>query len=243
MVKQLLRYGELAPPTCYIFADRKLVYISVPKVACTAIKLTMGRAYQIQVADEMDIHEHKAWYYSLGKPPKGDYTIFSFVRNPYARLVSCYRDKVIDAGHKHAVTHFENESKLYPYHIPANSTFAEFVKIISKVPDRLADNHFKSQYAILAKRAKALPDIIGHLETIGQDWAKLADRYDFEPHLPHANVTASAAGHGHYSSYYTPELVDLVYQRYKLDFERLGYAHARAELLAIVTREERNSMS
>ncbi|WP_013325563.1 sulfotransferase family protein [Gloeothece verrucosa] len=229
IASRLWRYGELVPQTRYVFTDRKLIYLVVQKVACTSIKTTIARSYGIKVQQEEDIHLDQFLQSKLGRPKKNEYpeyTIFSFVRNPYDRLVSCYRDKVLDVKQRYSVPYFDTKLGYYPYYIPHDISFAEFVQIIVKIPDYLADNHFKSQYAILSSYGKLLPDFIGRMETLQQDWEKLAKTYNFDVNLAHLNSTQKTS----FSKYYTQELVDLVYQRYQKDFEHLGYSQAKQAL-------------
>lgn len=213
----LREYGDISPPRFYTFDDRSLIYMEVPKVACTSIKLTIGKAYQINFQSTSDIHEHEDWQHDLGKPQNTDYNIFSFVRNPYDRLVSCYRDKVVE-GH-----YFSKAAKISQNYIPSNISFEEFVKIVCNIPDFLSDKHFKSQYALLSHNGKLLPDFVGHFETLEQDWKVLNEKYNFSARLSHKNKTTSTKID--FSDYYTQKLADLVYIRYENDFKFFGYKH------------------
>ena len=96
--KNLLLHGAYIPTEYFVFDERRIVYISIPKVACTSIKLAIeGGNEQITTSDEgvMSVHRKLAsrCTYSLNSRI-ADYTIFAFVRNPFDRLVSCYEDKV-----------------------------------------------------------------------------------------------------------------------------------------------------
>ena len=225
----LREYGDISPPRFYTLADRNLVYMEVPKVACTSIKLTIGHAYGMSFETELDSHDHQGWNYGLGKPQKSQGCIFAFVRNPFDRLVSCYRDKVVGSDY------FSETLKMSHNRIPSDISFEEFVKIIVKIPDFLADKHFKSQYALLSHNGQLLPNFIGHFETLKEDWLLLAKKHKFDHSLAHKNAgKMREKDNNTYHNYYTPELINLVYLRYQNDFSQLGYVDAREQILNLV---------
>jgi hypothetical protein len=153
------------------------------------------------------------------------------VRNPFERLVSCYRDKVLYSGPNeiYSAPYFE---RYYYFPIPANIPFGEFVERVARIPDCLADRHFKSQCAYLYHEGSLLVDYIGKFENLAEDWKTLAEKYGFDTALAHNNSTKAKAGtHRDYRAYYTKELTQLVYQRYKADVELLGYRDVYQELL------------
>jgi hypothetical protein len=71
---------------------------------------------------------------------------------------------------------------------------------------------------------------VGHLEDIDRDWAQLASRFDLVREIELHKSTQDLGPYEDYRSYYTPELLELVYQRYRLDFEAFGYSDAYQEL-------------
>jgi len=228
-VKHLLLYGEPYPREFLIFDDKKLVFLVLAKNACTSIKITLGKTYGIRTDH---IHDWANWKIRLARLKKHEkqYFKFAFVRNPYARIVSCYRNKVLLKE--------EQLSSIdgYPFYcIKANISFEKFVKKIVRIPDFLADIHFKSQYSVLYQRGQLLTDYLGKVENIEQDWKKLAQWYGLEANLVHSNnSTEKESVYRDYKLYYTQELAELVYQRYRQDFELLGYQTARQELLDFI---------
>ncbi|NEO54645.1 MAG: sulfotransferase family protein [Okeania sp. SIO3B5] len=209
----------------FIFDDRKLIYLVTSKVACTSIKTTLGKAYSIESNNEMDIHLKDIWNgYRKVEPLPNHYDTyfkFAFVRNPFCRLVSCFRDRVeFDSNFE---TYFESNYKLnYKYKIRAGMTFSDFVKTIVTIPHHLADRHFKSQYATLYHNQKCKVDFVGKYESLREDWAYIANRFDFDPQLPHLNV-ASASRKKPYWEYYDQELLALASEYYKNDIRYFGY--------------------
>jgi hypothetical protein len=120
---------------------------------------------------------------------------FGFVRNPWERMVSAYS--------------YHQASSL----IPAHMTFEEFV-----------DFHFgfaPGQQYWLCLDNSPLVDYIGMYEKLPQSLVPIADRFhisvDNYPRLNHLD-------RDHYSTYYTPELIDKVASYSEWEIERFGYA-------------------
>ena len=140
------------------------------------------------------------------------YFKFTFIRNPWDRVVSGW------------VSKFEN------YHDPNNphqpgirdpglsldTTFDEYVRFIHKIKDNRADCHFKSMHCFV-------PDdiTIGRVENFDKDFNAILKVKNFTPYP--ITVENKSVGRGHYTDYYTPELRDLVAERYVVDIERYGY--------------------
>jgi len=231
----LNQYGAYQPRKFYVLDALKLAYLTTPKVACSSIKLALGKAIGITVPPDQAadaIHIHPAWHIELGRLPaaQSGYATFSFVRNPFDRLVSCYRDKVNFTSPAKR-PHFED----YFFALPTHSTFADFAERVSKIPDVLADNHFKSQYALLYDAGEALVDTVGKFEQLHADWQPIATQYQLEPLLEQFNVSKTKPGcHSDYRLYYTEPLVQLVYERYRQDVEMFGYEAEYQQLLEFV---------
>lgn len=221
LLKDLILYGKLEVRNFLVLEDKKCAFLVIPKNACTSIKITIGKTYGIKPDYALEIDRHfKNNLYSILKNPDR-YFKFAFVRNPYARLVSCYN-------------YWISKSYLYDeyiFHIPKNITFAEFVKKIVKIPEFLADKHFVSQYSILYQNGELLVDYIGKIESLEQDWLIVAEKFGFEHSIVRENISTPKKSKRDYRLYYTQELADMVYQRYQNDFELLGYQTAHQELL------------
>jgi len=227
--------AEHDPRKLYIFEDRKLVFIEVAKVACSSILAAIGDSYQVKL--QPALHSDAFWQIERGtlSPQYQAYAKFAFVRNPFDRIVSCYKHKILHVRN-------QNQNQPIPYilrkYIPLDATFTEFVNVIRGVPDSHADRHFKSQYAILYEGGRLLPDWVGRFETLADSWAELAQKYTFAQSLPKLRSTE----HLHdarrdYRDYYTRELAEMVYRRYKKDIEVFGYVNAYQELLTFIDRQ------
>jgi len=244
MLTTLEQYGEVHPPDLYVIDALKLVYLSIPKAACTAIKLALAKASGIVLGREQDtefIHLHPQWHLEKGKltEAQNGYHRFSFVRNPFDRLVSCYRQKIIFTPTPTVKNPFYQK---YFFALPPNSSFADFAQRISKIPDALADNHFKSQYALLYSKGELQVDHVGKVEQLAHDWQPLAEHYPLDRALGVVNVSKNKPGsHSDYRLYYTEPLVQIVYARYRQDVEAFGYQAEYEQLLAFVREQTQNA--
>jgi hypothetical protein len=88
-----------------VLPARKVIYFDIPKAACTTIKVLLSEALHGPFGHEpLCVHNRKMSriprirevsirrFFRMVDDPET--LIFTFVRNPYERIVSCYRDKV-----------------------------------------------------------------------------------------------------------------------------------------------------
>ncbi|QGY39310.1 hypothetical protein GM415_03975 [Pseudodesulfovibrio cashew] len=182
----------------------KAIYLVMPKVASTTLEVALAAASPtpIEVIQEAD----------LSACPR-DYFSFTFVRNPYDRMVSIFR---------HEANNF-NRNVYRPAmewlgRDPAD--FANFVEFVHRLPDGIADIHVRSQHRLLEGVEETVGlDFAGHLESLNEDFARVAERLEIPSDLGH--ITKSKRGH--YRDYCTPKLLALIGERYRRDFELFGY--------------------
>ena len=146
-----------------------------------------------------------------------DLFTFSFVRNPFTRLLSCYRDKVLYPRAADWPYLYDREGLCFPI----DGSFADFVEWVAAIPDVAADRHFKSQAYSLYESDHCLVDWIGRIETIHDDWHTVAERCDLPRTLAHRKKQQVSLSLG---EAYDARLVEQVRQRYAADFERFGYS-------------------
>jgi len=233
----------------YIVSHKyRFVYFVVPKAACTSIKTALIPVFnlseegywrknqfgelRLQVHDLFDNSPNQINRKRLeaiwGKQLH-TYTKFTFVRNPWDRLVSCWTHKFKDR------IRFAGDSYLKPVEPPANKpdlfdfemSFEEFAKAVSNTPDEYSDIHFRSQYTILQsswKQQNLLPNFIGKVENIDDDFAKLASKLKLEDTLKLDHMMKSRSREfPSYRDYYDDTLRALIAARYARDIHEFGY--------------------
>lgn len=211
-----------------IYLERyQAVYVDIAKVASSSIKATLASLLQIESTwgNPHDVE------FSRPKSidPEGDRIYpnlysFAFVRNPWDRLVSCYRDKI--AGEAHDFTGFAGSGVahcLVRFEVfRAGMSFGEFACAVAAIPDQEADEHFRSQSDCVTNSAGRVGiDFVGRYEKLDADFAEVARRIG----LPGGIVLPrlQAAPRRDYTTYYTPELRALIENRYAEDVELFHY--------------------
>ncbi|MCF7798843.1 sulfotransferase family protein [Candidatus Woesearchaeota archaeon] len=218
----LLLYGSVDPRFFVIPPKKKIAYLVLPKNACSSIKSSLVPF----VKSNHSIHFNDGLSKNVGKLSsdfKSHYS-FTFIRNPFERLVSCYVNKFEEYERWDKIFLFE---KYYLFgYLKKTDSFAQFVKKVAKLPDFLSDSHFQSQYSRIYRRGKLVVDFIGRMENFSEDFAVLKKKF-LLANPPHINKTKKKYS---WKDYYTPELARLVYRRYKKECD-LWYPEEYLNLL------------
>ncbi len=209
---KIVRYRAIDPPQYFIFKKHGLVYLVNSKVAQTAITNTCGNKEKKEYSGITETHLGEK-VYTLTKEQQQMYA-FTFVRNPFDRLVSCYRSKYIADKKKYHKQRLDFDNYMLGY-LKKDKGFDTFVKKISKIPDVLADRHFKSQHALIYEQNTIDLDFIGRYEQLNEQFEIIRKKFDLDP-LPHLN-TSTLKQKDDWKKYYTKDLVDLVAKRYHKD--------------------------
>jgi hypothetical protein len=151
-----------------------------------------------------------------------DYWKFAFVRNPWDRLVSCYKQKIREPGYtgkafKDGVAHSLLKHKVFR----GGMSFSDFVGEVAKISDKRADKHFRSQHTFITDKSKSfIVDYIGRMEDIEEGFRFVCRKIGApEVELPHLLKTDRKP----YQEYYDDELKSTVHMRYATDIEMFGY--------------------
>ena len=188
------------------FADEfRCIFIHIPKTAGTSLSQTLfGR----------DSRHIPYIEYERANPRKfRQYFKFAFVRNPWDRLVSTYF--FLKKGGLNEVDRRWGEQNLRDY-----ASFDTFVR--GWVSDENIQTwvHFLPQHHFICDESLRLKvDFVGHMETMGADFAYVATRLRCERVL----ATANRGDHRHYSECYSPETRDIVGRVYGDDIRLFGY--------------------
>lgn len=194
-----------------VLLDYKAIYFNIPKVAQSSLADAFKKISRIY---ELPYYRREGEYKNYFK--------FAFVRNPYDRIISLYFDKIKNIG----ADDFEAGIFLgfLKYHkFYEGISFKEFVKAIHSIPEKEADPHFRSQYALLTdKEGNLILDFIGKFENLEKDYKKICKKIGVNtpPTLSHKKESKREKK---YRGYYDEETKKLVRERYKKDLEMFGY--------------------
>lgn len=229
-VKNYIFTGDYEQNKYTVMKNKELVFFHIPKVATSSIVESISG---VGAQDDYMVHTIAKAVNSLTETEENYYK-FSFVRNPFERLVSCYESKYHeDRKHLKVLTYLTYDYYLLGY-MKKDKGFEHFVHKVCKLPDGLRDLHVKSQYRILYDRKGRLRvDYIGKYEKLINDYKIIEEKFDVEP-LPHFNKSK----HRDWKDYYTLDTAQLVYRTYKLDFEKFGYEKFYYQLIKYIKMKE-----
>jgi len=219
---------------------RNLLYIAVPKSASSTIKMALVALTRRNLPPPDRIHKRRlsplkspeavgisAFHRFVTNPAT---LRFSFVRNPYARLVSAWADKFQDkpliAGNSFVEQYLAHRSSVassLPSGRDQTLSFAQFVEFATATAGRRLDAHWQLQDDLIEMPGIAL-DFVGKVESFPNDFVRILDHAGAGPHLRHAiGLHLNVSRHLPWQDYYTAELAGRVYRAYERDFSRFGY--------------------
>ncbi|XP_041821626.1 carbohydrate sulfotransferase 12-like [Chelmon rostratus] len=237
-----------------------VIYCYIPKVACTNWKRVMLFLKENMTYDEIisipgpKIHTGKNLTLLKSYPPSKikaklkKYTKFMFVRDPFVRLISAYRDKFLHPN-KYYQTYVQKVWSLYgnkrgrfyakgkrkAVASKPQPTFYNFIQyLVDPRTERTQayDPHWRQMYR-LCHPCLIKYDFVGHQETLQEDAEQLFKMLQLEDDIKvppsYENVTSSGSVEDWFR---TVPLEDRrkLYKIYERDFRLFGYQRP-AELL------------
>ena len=214
-------------PELWHFETAGFGYIQIPKVATRSIQLCLANYYVEQekmskslewrkkairvIEDKTAFHATQKKIFKISK----NTFIFAFVRNPYERLYSAYKNKVLQPLESGA------KNILINHGVTLGVSFEEFVDIVCNIPDKSIDRHLRSQSWFLTFEGNLIPSYIGRLESFDEDWKVLSNRFGL-PAPMHKNSTKKSKNSLVLEGF-SSELQEKVYKRYEQDFLMFNY--------------------
>lgn len=230
-IKNTCIYGTYQPRHFIIDEKKKVVYLEMPKVANTSIKASIlecqNKGYGVV---KIHVLANENMVCKLNAKQRKNF-VFTFVRNPFERIVSCYEGKYHKDRRELGTEreHLWFDFYLFGY-IKEDRGFENFVRRIYRIPDRLKDFHFLPQYNILYDKAgKCMVDYVEKVENINEKYPYLQERYGLGE-LPHLNQSDKKQ----WMDYYTEDTARMVYQMYKRDIKAFGYRKEYKRLLKYI---------
>jgi len=181
----------------------KVVFLHVPKCAGTSMEVYL-KNFEFYIVG----HYHTCHRELLKNNKYKNYYKFSFVRNPYDKMVSEFK-WYTDQSNKWNSPHCREYYKGLDF-----KTFvSQFITL------HLGDPYHQcSQYSILNPLEQI--NFIGRFENLQQDFNVVCDKIGIpQQQLPHKNKNK----HKNYTEYYDDETKQIVSEIYAKDIEYFGY--------------------
>ncbi len=191
-----------------IYKRRKIIFIHIPRTGGTSIAKSIfgrrcGHFYASEIAEK------------LGSEVFNNFVSFTITRNPYDRLISAY-EFLKQGGGKDGGVRFEEE-----FNLPAFNNFNSFVKdwLIYQNGENI-NLLFRPQYLFIYNHNGI---------SLVKNIFKLEEPIALAGFLETSNFGSYTEERLNYSkrdtleNYYSPEMRDLVYEFYKIDFHLLNY--------------------
>lgn len=210
-----------------VLPKHRLVYARIPKAANTSIKYTLhdflfGPQEDIKKQVTRDIYwqQHKSAltdFLDIKALQKNysDFFVFSFVRNPFCRIASCYYEKIAQREQRGLPSAFQGKG------FREGMSFHDFVEHIASIKDKNANEHFCSQSSMLQYRGVAVCDFIGRVENMDADWTSLQKQTQTKLgfSLPPIRKVHQASNRPKTAEMYDAGLIRTVKERYASDFD------------------------
>ena len=210
-----------------LFRDIPLMYGRVPKVANSSIKASLCKLLSEKPDGGLKTTADRFWRQNTHDETKlitaaqarrlrETHFSFSFVRNPFDRLVAAYNNKIMEIDDVPSPM-----QKMGLYHA---MPFKEFIKLVCEADPTEMDNHIRPQAEILITDKKLVPKFVGRMEHIDDHWKRLRNRMKLEDlptlgYLPKKNVRRDERK-DIVNYFKTSTLIDQVLERYAIDFKR-----------------------
>ena len=224
--------------------DYRSVYFAIPKVANSSIKAVCADLIRTRLNPQFVekfwsdrwkpriFREKRARAYLKRKrvlitreelAECDTYWKFCLVRNPWDRIVSCWKQKVSDmnamrgADSDCVASSLAGQGVFYP-----GMSFQRFVHTVAEIPDEDANGHFRSQYTFVTDEdGKLVVDFVGRMEAIETDIDYVFRTIGVSGHaVPHL----LASGGKPYVEYYDRETREVVAKRFARDISLFEYS-------------------
>ena len=201
----------------------KFVYIAIEKTGSISIRNILDQYSEVRYGGFNNKNPHtrasevKEELFANDTKKFNSYFKFSFVRNPWDRMVSWY-EFMCKQVHKTESPKYDFTAKHYDQYKEFSLIgFDAFIR--SEHKKRNSRHLGYSKYYEDANQNNLL-DFIGKCENLQQDFNIVCDKIGIpRKQLPHKNKTK----HKHYTEYYDDETRSIVAEKYAKDIEYFGY--------------------
>jgi len=203
--------ANTSSPTLKPFLDTKSIFVHIPKAAGISISFSL---YGRKTGDHRTIGDYKL---SLSKKEFDQAFKFTFVRNPWDRVLSAY--SYLKQGGRN-----KNDQKYAHENLSRFKSFEEFVINWLNRANVESELHFKPQYRFLTTcSSKPEIDYIGRFEKLNRDYQQIRQNLGIGDELKNYNNFQKESD-SDYRKYYNDRTKEIVRKVYWEDIEMLEYS-------------------
>ncbi len=195
----------------------KIIYVHIQKTGGSTVSSLMAENFS-DTKQFLNKHDQLLWGKMSLLQDWDKYFKFTFVRNPWDRLVSWY-SMILLAKEKGLV----HRNKLWQYVLNNSTDFSSFVANCTAVVDDFDGKKclaYNQLDYIANEEGEKIVDFVGRYETFEKDLKALFRKFGKSLNsVPQINVSS----HSHYSTYYTATTKQIVADRFSRDIEFFGY--------------------
>ncbi len=187
----------------------KCIFVHIPKTAGISVSVSLlGKS----IGNMSALYDQVLF----GKKDFASYFKFSFVRNPFTRLISAYEYLKTGGGGASDVTNCQA--------VIHSTSLEDFVLNYLTPSTTKSNRYFRSQHQFVCDSAnKILIDYVGRFETIDENYEFIRHKIRVGKPLQKLNITHTQKQS--VKEYYANEaVVNKVISTYKKDFELFGYS-------------------
>ena len=192
------------------FEENQCIFIHIPK--CAGISVCQS-LFGCLAGGHIDI---KKYQIAFSKVEFESYFKFSFVRNPWDRVVSAFF--FLKGGGRSKADKIWQEKILSKY-----SNFESFVKNWINQENIESWRHFRPQYKFLCEpgSTKLAVDFVGRFEILEESYAYVSNKLNLNNSLRRIGV--GAGRERNYKEYYSDSTINIVANAYQRDIRLFGY--------------------
>jgi hypothetical protein len=213
----------------------KAVYFEIPKTGCSTIKKSLQaielggeeipkeRVHDKATSPLASLYDDIAWASKVLEDP--GYFKFTFVRNPYDRILSTYLDKIYTN-----MWEKQRMSQKLGFAFEDEVSFLDFLRLVEQQEPLKMDIHWKAQREMLPANLEIL-DHIGRFENFTAEWGAVLKRLQAQAEAKDKALFVSQDILWHQTGakekrmqYYNAEEKAIVQELYHEDFQEFGYS-------------------
>ena len=192
------------------FLEKEVIFIHIPKTA--GISLYKG-LFGCESFGHKTIRYYKK---HLNKRQFRKCFKFTVVRNPYDRLLSAYN--YLKKGGRGVQSDLE-----YKSYLEEVKSFEDFViNWLGKDEIMIIEHFFSQSYFLKDQHDKIELDFIAGFEKLDEDFEALSNKLKVSSKLPNLNASEISLKKD-FMSKYNPDMINIVNNIYREDFENFGY--------------------